>query len=201
MATGANSKTNTAIMANRSSNFFTKCLLWSQRAVLRAPTFPVSPTFLCFARSVSIEPFPDLGAVADVLQTHPSTPVPTGLCRSPLTPIHPSAWKVCSRQPLPRTAPVLKTLACWTQLSFCRVLAPVCQCPHNILQTHLPRGRSGSLGPELWAPWPKTSPPRMYAKFAFVPNLVLAALPQRYLTTTSPFMPASLWPSTGQYIS
>jgi hypothetical protein len=39
------------------------------------------------------------------------------------------------------------------------------------------------------------------AKFAFVPNLAIAALPQRYLTTTSPFMPSCSWPSTGQYIS
>ena len=32
-------------------------------------------------------------------------------------------------------------------------------------------------------------------------GLVPAASPQRYLITTSPFMPASLWPMTGQYIS
>src|SRR5215217_4706821 len=38
-------------------------------------------------------------------------------------------------------------------------------------------------------------------KFAFVSNLLKAASLQRYLTTTSPFMPSCSWPSTGQYIS
>ena len=32
-------------------------------------------------------------------------------------------------------------------------------------------------------------------------ELAPAASPLRYLTTTSPFMPASLWPMIGQYIS
>src|SRR5215211_1697047 len=32
-------------------------------------------------------------------------------------------------------------------------------------------------------------------------DLAAPALPQLYLTTTLPFMPASLWPMSGQYIS
>jgi hypothetical protein len=38
-------------------------------------------------------------------------------------------------------------------------------------------------------------------KFAFVTNRLKSASLQRYLTTTSPFMPSCSWPSTGQYIS